>query len=325
MEVNMKRLVSILLALFLALSFLSCSSNQKKISANSKETTKTVAPPSGQSNPGNQQDKQKESITENKDELTIEDIKAKYTGGDNGKIVNITSQLEDYVLVEYINGGGRLCFDWYNLKTGDKDVLPVGGYNNVKLMRVKDKDNIWFITDGVTYSGQKFFPQIVQCLRNQEVPDYENDFDSHLLDLYLPIDQGVDFGVNHYENIIDVKVSITGVEVQFGPIKGHESDFFSGNGNSIPPAKTSYNKAKNQFIVEFKDTAIGSNIKKSAINDSNKYIKSVYIKQNGSNTILTVNLKDTGKYYTAKFSFWESVFDLPYIDFIFSDVPHSYE
>lgn len=135
-----------------------------------------------------------------------------------------------YVLVEYLSDGGYYCYGWYNLVTGDKDVLPTFPYN-AKLKEIRNENDIVFTTDGVIEPiGAKYFPKIVECCRFQEVLGSENDFYQTLEKFYLPIDQGFDMGTEAHETIRDIKVSLEGAEVLFGPMKGHEIDFYSGTG-----------------------------------------------------------------------------------------------
>lgn len=200
------------------------------------------------------------------------------------------------MLVEYLEGKLRY-FDWYNLKTGDKNVLDTAAYN-CKLMKVVNTDDILFTTDGVTtFDGNKYFPQVIQFSRDPEATSEENDFRQIMKDLYLPINQGIDMGVKS-GTLKNMTVSTTGLKVQFGPIKGQELGYYSGF-TAIPPTKILYNKVNNQLILEFKDSFIGNDIKKSIITGNNKYIKSIYIGRSNSKIILTINLKNVAKYYTA--------------------------
>ena len=272
----------------------------------------------------NQQDKQKESTIVNEDKLTMEDIKATYTGGHEGKLVNTTLYFGHYVLAEYTiedkKGDSFHLFDWYNLETGDKDVLPVAGYE-AKLMKVITKDNLLFTRDRVdTFNGEKSFPLVIQCLRYSEIIGNENDFHEIEKDYYyLPINQGIGMG-RKTGVLMNMQVSDEGAEVKFGPKKGEELGYYAGY-ETIPPTKISYNKAGNQLIIEFEGSVIGSDIKKSVITDSNKYVKSVNIEQSGPKMILTIDLKDAAQYYTAHVT----RNNFPTIDFKFLEIPPNYE
>lgn len=312
----------ILVILIFGVSLLSCS-NQEKGSVNNKGAEQTATSSNNQSNSENQQDKQKESTTESKYKLTIEDIKAKYTGGYEGKLVNTTLYFEHYVLAEYTREGKKgdsiHYFDWYNLETGDKDVLPVDGYE-AKLVKAITKDNLLFTTNIVNINdGNKYFPQVIQCLRQSEIIGNENDFLQVTKDYYLPINQGIDMGLKT-GTLMDMQVSNEGVEVKFGPIKGDEIGYYAGY-ETIPPTKITYNKAGNQLIIEFKDSVIGSDIKKSVISSSNRYVKSVYVERSDSKIILTINLEDATKYYTAHIL----TNNFPTIGFRFLEIPPNYE
>lgn len=82
----------------------------------------------------------------------------------------------------------------------------------------------------------------------------------------------------------------------------------------------SYNKARNQFTIEFINTNIGNEFDKSKITEQNRFINSINIQNNGSNTILTISLKVISKYYTIENSYLEIKTDcFPYLDFNFAD------
>lgn len=313
MSITFKKVLLVLIIILFSITLISCS-NQGKISSN-KKTAQTSS--NSQNKSGNQQDSQKKSTTENK--LTIEGIKAKYTGGDSGKIVNIITYGSKYILVEYSTDDtlGH-CFDFYNLKTGDKDTLPIYELH-VKLDKIINENDIRFIWDGTNnIEAHKSFPGIVECLRGQEVTGYDGEFYQVIQRYYLPVDQGVEVGVKFYETIADLNVSLKGVEVLFEPMKGHEG-YFDADYVSVPVSKTSYDRAKNQFVIEFKNTDIDNKLNISKINGQNRYLSSISIKKSGSNAILTINLKDTAKYYTSIESNLEPIADggFPCLDFNF--------
>ncbi|NGX93719.1 MAG: hypothetical protein G4V63_00245 [Candidatus Afipia apatlaquensis] len=312
-----KKVLLVFIIILFSISLINCS-NQGKGSSNTKGTAQTSTSSNSQNKSGNQQDIQKKSTTENK--LTIEDIKAKYTGGDSGKIVNTITYMSKYILVEYSTDDtiGH-CFDFYNLKTGDKDTLPIYALH-VKLDKIVNENDIRFICDGTNnINGHKSFPEIVECLRGQEVTGYDGEFYQVIRSYYLPIVQGVEVGAKPYETIADLNVSLKGVEVLFEPMKGHE-DYFTAAYVSVPFSKAFYDKAKNQFVIEFKNTDIDNKFNISKINGQNRYLSSISIKRSGSNTVLTINLKDTAKYYAAIESNLEPVIDgdFPCLDFNFA-------
>lgn len=253
-------------------------------------------------------------------ELTIDDIKAKYSGANSGKLINIYTCGTIYALVEYFfNESDGPCFDFYNLKTGDKDTLPIYTYH-VRLDKIVSPNDIRFISDGtISLNNHRYFPEIIECLRGQEVTGFNGEFYQTKHPYYLPIDQGYEMGVKPNETIADIKISLKGIEVMFEPMKGYEG-IFEAAYTTVPPTKTSYDKSKSEFTIEFQDTDIDSKLDLSKVSEQNHYINSVNIKKNGSNTIITVNLKDNAKYYTIDFSHLEpTTEDFPYLDFDFAN------
>lgn len=316
MSIILKRLASIFTIICLGILLISCSS-QDINSSNNKEAFQTAAKSNNQNTLENKEELQAEKTTKNNDKLTLDDVKSKYTGGENGQIVNVTTY-NQFALIEYINSANLHCYDWYNLKTGDKDILPIYG-NNAKLEGIKNENDIWFTTDGVcTLNGHRYFPAIIRCYRAQEVTGYDGDFHMLINNLYMKIDQQFNMGVKSNETIADIKVSLKGVEVLFEPMKGKEDTFYAAY-TTVPPTKTSYDIAKNRFIIEFQNTNIDKAYNKSKINEQNRYLSSIDIKRDGLNTILTINLKDTAKYYTIDFTHLEpGIDDFPCLQFNFA-------
>lgn len=251
------------------------------------------------------------SVQNKKAALTIEKIKEKYTGGGLGKIVN-TYDYRNYILVEYLNPSNIQCFDLYNLETGDRDIMELGC--NAKVFDFSSGDRVVFESDGTNQrDGIKLFPYYLTYTRIKEITGSENDFSCDRRDLYKLLDEGVEFGVKENEMISDLKVTLTGLELEFAPQKGKEGEFFAGDA-AIPVMKTSYDRNKNQFTIELFSTSISPELLRKAFKEQNHYINSVQIKEKGSNSLVMINFKDAAKYYTAQSC---NVEEFPYINFIF--------
>lgn len=250
--------------------------------------------------------------------LTIEDIKANYTGGEKGDFVNMTIHWGKYALVEYTYDESSRWFDLYNLETGDKDKLFTGALN-AKLDLFIDENNLRFITDGThSYNGHKYFPMIVHFYREKEILGSEDDFLSKKYNTFLKIDEGIEMGVKENESITDVKATLGGFQILFQPIKGEEASFYAGY-TTIPQFTTTYIKEVNQLVIEFRATSIQSKVKTS-INDANRFIKAINISRNGQNTIFKITLTEYANYYTIGFSHLEpEMDDFPYLDFNFAN------
>lgn len=255
--------------------------------------------------------------TESKNKLTVEDIKSRYTGGENGKIINLTTFNDYYVLVECKYDTYSKGFDLYNMKTGDKDNLFRGAHST-KLEKIESENYFVFITDVPNNeNGHKYFPEIIKCFRYQEIPGSDEEFNLTHKDLYLKVDQGVEMGSKSNESMADLKISLDGFEVLFEPAEGKEGEFYAAY-TSIPSTKTSYDKANNRLIIEFEDTSISRRIKTVYIDEENRYLSSIDVEKEGANTVLKVNLKDTAKYYNIELSHLDpSIDDFPYLDFDF--------
>lgn len=245
--------------------------------------------------------------------ITLEKIKEKYTNENLGKIVK-TYDYSNYILVEYLNTANIQCFDLYNLKTGDRDVILME--STAKVFNFSSGDRIVFESDGTNQAnGHKYFPCYITCYRAEEVTGNENDFYMKSSDLYRPIGEKVEFGVKDNEMISDLKITLTGFELQFSAQKGKEGSFYADY-TTIPVIKTSCGQNKNQFLLELFNTSVSPELLKKAFKEQNRYIDSLEVKEKGSNSMIVINLKDTGKFYTAKFEHGEND-DFPSVRFIF--------
>lgn len=232
--------------------------------------------------------------------LTLEDIEEKYKTENLGEIVEISNFGGNYVIVEYLPGGDGHWFDLYNLKTGDRDIMPLDCPNASLHSFGSNPDGVIFEADGVSPgNGHKYFPYYIICTRAEEVTGSEHDFHMQTRDLYKPIDEGLEFGVKSNEMIKDLKGTLSGFELQFAPQEGKEAEFYAGYA-TIPVMKTSYNSSKNQFMIELISTTVSIDLLKKPFNEQNMYIDSIEMKESGSNTLILVNLKDNVKFYNAK-------------------------
>lgn len=231
--------------------------------------------------------------------LKAQDIIDKYDGGKNGKLIS-TETYKEYLLVEYTRDNRYTYFDWYNLKTGDKDILPVWDTHST-LKKIANENNIIFYTDGknITDSNYKIFPFIYECIRKKEIINYEDDFFAKKVDRYFGINESCEFGSKSHEVLDDIKLTFQGIEILFTPMTGYEMEFNAGN-PTIPPTKTTFIEKNNQFIIEFKDTKIGDKLHDILEKYDNFFIKSLNIKEYGNNTKIIINLKEKAKYYNAK-------------------------
>lgn len=252
------------------------------------------------------------SVTKASSVLTLDKIKEKYKNEGIGEIVR-TYDYKNYILVKYLNVASMECFDLYNLETGDRDILSVG--SEAEIFSFASGDRLELKATGLDqFSGIKGFPYYIVCNRVEEVTGSENDFHVGKRVLYKRINEEEEFGVKRDGMLSDLKVTLTGFEMEFGPQNGKEMDFYAGS-VTIQAMKTSYDKAKNQFLIELINTTVSPEMLKKAIGEQNRYIDSIEVRENGSNSLITVNLKDTCKFYTAELEQAE----FPRVRFIFKE------
>lgn len=228
--------------------------------------------------------------------LTLEKIMEKYKNENLGEIIQ-TYDYKNYILVKYVDERSRQCFDLYNLETGDRDILSEG--IEAEIFRFASGDQIELKSNGFNqFSGQKDFPYYIVFTRVKEVPGSEYDFHSGKRTLYKRISEEEEFGVKRDGMLQDLRVTLTGFEIEFAPQSGKEAEFYAGN-VTIQAMKTSYDSTKNQLLIEIINTTVSPELKKR-IEEQNRYIRSIGVKEIGSDSLITVNLKDTCKFYTAE-------------------------
>jgi hypothetical protein len=252
--------------------------------------------------------------------LNVGDIKKRYTGGDKGTIISITDY-QHYALVEYNTGNKGNCFDWYNLDTGDWDVLPIGPVN-AKLKEIKNPNDIVFITDGIyNINNYKRFPYIIECIREQENTDSQSDFICVDKARYFMVNHEVEFGNRKNEILQNISITPEYVQMSFSPAKGYETAFYAGY-TAIPPTKTSYISDKNQLVIEFEDTQLSSELLKYGLKfiQSNEYLESIELRQAERNVKVFVNLKKDTKFYNARVDRKNlgTDFETPFVRFYFA-------
>lgn len=229
--------------------------------------------------------------------LTPDMVKEKYKTEKLGQIVR-TYDYKNYLLVKYIDENSRQGFDLYNLETGDRDILPTGA--EAEIFRFASGDSIELISNGFNqYSGWKDFPYYMAFTRPEEITGNTNDFHMDKRRLYKKINEEEEFGVKRDGMLHDLKVTLTGFEMEFTHQPGKEAEYYAGN-VTVQAMKTSYESNKNQLIVELIDTIVSPEMLKKKIEDQNRYITSIEIKEKGSNSLVIVNLKGISKYYNAE-------------------------
>ena len=248
--------------------------------------------------------------------ITVEDVKKSYS---DSEIVNITSY-GNHVLVESHKDTLANRFDWYNLKTGDKDTLPTVPYY-VTLEEIVDQEQVLFYADGRNHiNGYRAFPFTVKSIRDQENLGSEGDFRQEYWRKYLPLDREARFGGGGRKAIGDVRISFDGLEVLFEPVPGLEAEFFATR-SRISSTKTSYLENDGSFIIQFKDTVLSSKLKEELNNKSaNRYLESYKLAENNGDTELTLKLRAPVNFYSATthhLPIMDS--DLPFVSFHFAE------
>lgn len=251
--------------------------------------------------------------------VTIEDIKKKY-GED--KVCDIQMYSEAYALLEMKSDETPLRkFILYNLKTNDEDILPTGIYK-VKIAKILNPDMIVLSTTGENYvNSHHEFPHYIQCMRDSENTKANSNGIFTAVDIpkYYSVKELMYFGDKWFTEIIDIKVTLQGMEILFGPIKGKEEDFDLDI--TIPKTKVSFNEEQNQFVFEFEKTGISNKLNMNNSN-RNEYFSSIKVEEGKECSRLIVNLNKSTTKYTVKADIMKD-FPLPYMRVDFSNSDYS--
>ena len=248
----------------------------------------TKSEPSGTSN----------DIAQNK--LTLDQIQQSYAKTDE-KIISI-KEYGNYILVESNPPNSPTFFTLYDLKTGDKDIVTNIEYR-IDSERTKyiDKNHIILYAKGTNsvYAFQTF-PFEIHCMRGSENTGSSSDFISNYKDIKLPIAEQISLGGKGKEEVIDIRVSVNGLQVCFGPQSSDDALFGAAYVDS-PSTDISYDETKGEFTLKFKDTRFAKTYADiSSLPYNNAYIKSLDLKESENSAIITIKLNAAAKYYIGK-------------------------
>ncbi|RKD32771.1 DUF4652 domain-containing protein [Thermohalobacter berrensis] len=246
--------------------------------------------------------------------ITLEDVKNNYN---KDEIITIKEYKDKYVLVETKKKNEVNSFDFYNLETGDRDIL----FNNLdymELLDIKNENQLIFLSNGLnSESGFHRFPYIVKFIRYEENIESKFDFNRIEERAYFKLSENTTFGNRTVAVISDIRITLDGIEILFKPQKGKEAEFFADYTN-IPITKTSYNKEQIQFILKFDNTKVGDFVKdnKVKLNSENTYIKDIDIIQKEGMSLVLINLKMDNIEYTGEINRLNN--KLPFLDLDFT-------
>lgn len=231
---------------------------------------------------------------------TEADVRASVTRlGD--EVTAVTPYQGQYLLVESRDKYNNQRFRFANLKTHDIDLLPTVPYE-VKLVKIKDENNILFEADG-TNSINMFsvFPFLIECRRYVEVADVNGEFFAFESPRYFSISEpssAIGKGVPMFAT--DMRVTLDGVQLLFGPVEGKESGFYAATA-FIPSTHITYNQEDNELVVRLSSSRIGAALKE-AWNDrplSNCFVRSCTYREHDDYTEIIIGLTETAQFYYA--------------------------
>ncbi|KPU26394.1 hypothetical protein TR13x_10270 [Caloranaerobacter sp. TR13] len=256
-------------------------------------------------------DKKANNIQDNdKNLLTIEEIKKEYDASD-WKIVNLTKikrNNTDYILVESQIPTLANRFEFINLKSGDRDILPTNAYF-IESYKVINENYIVLLANGKhSESTLRTVPFEIHCIRSTENINCNYDFIAEYKDIDFPINKRVFLGSKVNEVIAEIETTLNGIQIVFEPQEGFESIFYA-DFLDVPPTEIDYNKETNQLIICFKNTKINSKLYKQKLENlkGNYYFNSIEFHEKFNNSYIKINLKEPSKFFNVKtFNLYDS-------------------
>ena len=229
--------------------------------------------------------------------LTEADIKNLIAEQDE-EVISITPYRNEHVLVESRTRYNTQWFWFINLKTHDIDLLPTMGG---KLLEIKDNNHIIFEEDGTNnMSPLSWFPKVVEFRRFAEVTGVDSEFEAHSKPKLIPIGEPVHATGKAPEVIVDMRVTLRGLELLFGPVEGKELEFAVAT-EWIPTTHISYAHANHELVLRFTGTTISPQLLDmwANIQLSNQYIRSIAYRDVDEGTELVLRLAQEAKYYSV--------------------------
>lgn len=257
-----------------------------------------------------------------KNKLTLEQIKQSYSKTDE-KVLN-TQEHRNYVLVESQVSTNGNRFILYDLKTGDKDILPSSAYS-IDSAKIIDENNITLYSNGAySQSAWQTFPYEIDCTRGAENSSSDGDFIPIYKDIKFPIDKQISIKGKGKEIINDIRVTLNGIQICFGPQDSKDANFYADYADA-PSFEISYDQTAGDFSLKFQDTKIINALTNtSSLLNSNTFIKSLDLKEVGDSAILTIKLNESTKYFSGKKAHIYKTTDgvqneIPYLDMQFME------
>lgn len=247
------------------------------------------------------------------DKLTLDEIKQSYSKTDE-KILN-TKEYKNYILVESQAPTLANHFTLYDLKTGDKDILP-SGIDFIESANIINENNIILYANGTNSESEaQSFPFEIDCMRGAENINVDGDFNPTYKDIKFPINKQISLKGKRKEVITDIRITVNGLQACFGPQGGTEESF-NADYVDIPATDISYDKTSGELSLKLQDTLFSKSLSDSiSLLKSNTYIKSLSLKEKEKSAIITIKLNDSAQYYTGKKATIE--IGIPYMDIQF--------
>jgi hypothetical protein len=245
--------------------------------------------------------------------LTLDEIKNSYAKTDE-KILN-TQAYKNYILVESQAPTLANRFNFYDLETGDKDILP-SGVDFIDSAKIMDENHIILYSKGInSESVLQIFPYEIDCMRSAEKNNLDGDFIPIYKDIKFPIDKQISLKGKGKEEINDIRVTVNGLQFCFGPQNSSDANFYADYVD-CPATDISYDKTTGELSLKLQDTIFAKSLSKTiSLLHFNTYIKSLNLKESENSVIITIKLNDTAKYYIGKKASIDE--GIPYMDIQF--------
>lgn len=270
---------------------------------------------------------------------TENEVRSMYKDDEGVTIEKITPYNQDF-LVQYGPVGGPWWFDWVYGDSGTRRKLMLC-YSGIRDVKIQGTGSIRVLTDGLScINGYRSFPYIQTArvsimldVDGQPLPYKESYSESSRIETYwADINEASSFGmVDRIEAVINALVTVSGVEMAFGPRAGENgiADFAAAF-CAPPETDIAFDVDSRMMTITCHNTSLKSgepaftaplvksdfeqwlkragnpfptNFPAGKLDGSNPLIEQATIQENGGDTVVTLILTEKATEYTVEFGY----------------------
>jgi hypothetical protein len=222
--------------------------------------------------------------------MTLQEVKRFYP---QFGIVRIFHYDNRYALVESRRPGYVNDFRLFDLKT-EENIRASPMHLNCTLAEIKEPHWFIFYADGTNnYNSDKDFPSVIDSFRVEPGPFHHEEKPR-----YYRITEKASFGGRPKGMLLDLKVTMDGLEMAFGPQPGHEG-FFAAAYSDIPRTDILGIDGSGRFVIRFADTHLKAGLPARPLGE-NRFIQAVELEEKNGSCLVLLTLTERAAAYTGE-------------------------